>query len=148
MLIGFVLGGALGAGIVAGSKASRLADDAHEVKQDYDKVKGKVADDYKATTEAIGSKGKEVLGNMDAKELGEGATEGTKEVGRALKDRLINEINGKHPVDAAKERAKTKLDAWKAMLEAKKAELEDEKATDGAILDREDPQDVSPKENE
>lgn len=127
-IVGGLLGGLIGAGTVAGSKASRLADDVHEVKQDFDKSKHRVADDYKKATKALGTKGKEVLNNVDAAELGESATEGTKEVGRALKDRLINEINRGQPgeaVEDVKAKAKAKIAAWKAKLKKKKEEGKD-----------------------
>jgi hypothetical protein len=140
LVIGLLVGGLTGAGVVAGSKASQVADDVHEVKQDFDKAKVHVAEDYKA----VSGKAKEAVNNVDAKELGESATEGTKEVGRALKDRLIGEINSEEngkALDDAKAAAKAKLDAWKAKMKEKaekKADSETDSETETHHQDEDD----------
>lgn len=96
---GFLIGFLVGAGFMAASKANRLADDIHAVKQDYDKAKVKVVEDYKAVSE----KGKEAIKNLDANDLGKSATEGlkdlghsakegTKELGAAWKDKMLKKL--------------------------------------------------------
>lgn len=84
-------------GYTAGTmgKAARFMDDVHDVKQDYDKAKGKVVEDY----EVVSDKAKESVKNVDAVELGESTTKGLKEVGGAVKKRLIDYIAG--PEDRA-----------------------------------------------
>ena len=95
----FISGLFLGIGVMMVSKTSRALDDAHEVKQDYDKAKVVVVDDYKKTRKEVGAVGKksslkaqESIQNMDAEALGEAATEGSKEIGGVFKRALISKI--------------------------------------------------------
>lgn len=87
--IGGFIAGALYAG---SSKAVRLLDDVHDIKQDYDKAKGEVAEDLKT----VSNKAKESVENVDAKELGESTTKGLKEIGSAAKNRIIDRIKAKN----------------------------------------------------
>lgn len=84
-LIGF--GG--GAAFVGATKASQLADDVHEVKQDFDKSKGRLAKDYVHTADKV----HEVLDNVDTAEIGRGATTGVKKLGKEAADG-VREIGG------------------------------------------------------
>ena len=86
------IGGFIAGATYAGSsKAIRLMDDVHDVKQDFDKSKAKIADDYGV----VSDKARESVGHVDAKDLGESTTKGIKEIGGAAKKRLIDKINGK-----------------------------------------------------
>ena len=84
-----ILGFGGGAAFVGATKASQLADDVHEVKQDFDKSKGRLAKDYVHTADKV----HEVLDNVDTAELGNGATAGTKKLGKEAADGL-REIGG------------------------------------------------------
>lgn len=99
LLIGFIGGCAVGAFLAFSSKVSRTLDDAHEVKVDFDKAKVVVGGDYKKASKAVSAvgkegteKAKESVRNVDAKELGDATTKGTKEVGSAFKRALIKRI--------------------------------------------------------
>ena len=99
LLIGFLGGVVAGGVVVFYSKASRTLDDVHEVKVDFDKAKVVVGGDYKKASKVVGEvgkegteKAKESVRNVDAEELGEATTKGTKEVGSAFKKALIKRI--------------------------------------------------------
>lgn len=77
-----LLGIVLGAVGVGATKASRLADDVHAVKQDYDKSKRRIADDYVHAAD----KTREVLDNIDTADIGSTATTGVKKLGSEAAD--------------------------------------------------------------
>jgi uncharacterized membrane-anchored protein YhcB (DUF1043 family) len=99
LIVGFIAGTFTGVVGMGASKAARLADDVHDVKQDFDKAKVKVVDDY----EVVSDKAKEAVKEVDAKELGEAATEGLKDLGSDTKEKA------KTVTDALKDRMLKKL---------------------------------------
>lgn len=98
-LLGSLVGFGGGVAYVGATKAARLADDVHEVKEDWDKGKKRFKKDYTHVTD----KGKEVLDKMDTADIGSAATTGVKELGKDAADGL-REIGG-----TWKERLKAKM---------------------------------------
>lgn len=98
-LLGSLVGFGGGVAYVGATKAARLADDVHEVKQDFDKSKKRVAEDYTHAAD----KAKEVLDKMDTADIGSAATTGMKKLGKDAADGF-REIGG-----TWKERLKAKM---------------------------------------
>ena len=81
-IVSGILGIVGGAGFVASTKTAQLADDVHEVKQDYDKSKHRVAEDYIHTADKV----REAVDRVDTAEIGSATTTGVKTLGREAAD--------------------------------------------------------------
>ena len=110
LVVGIVLGGFVGSVVTAVSKAGQVADDLHDVKKDYDKGK-----------KVVGEKGKEILDNIDGKDLGKETTEGLKDLGTDTKEKV------KEVTEATKNIFLYKLDVTKT---------DEDKAAEKAFTDR------------
>jgi hypothetical protein len=77
LIVGCLIGGSY----VAATKAAKVVDM-------VDNSKERVAKDYNDASNAVREKGGDVMENVDAEELGDGATEGVKELGRGAKEGL------------------------------------------------------------
>jgi hypothetical protein len=77
LIVGFI-GGSV---FTAATKAAKVVDM-------VDNSKERVAKDYNDASNAVREKGGDVMENVDAEELGDGATEGVKDLGRSAKEGL------------------------------------------------------------
>jgi hypothetical protein len=81
-IVSCVLGLIAGAAYVSSTKVAQLSDDIHDVKQDYDESKHRVAKDYRHTAD----KTKEILDNVDTADIGSSTTTGVKNLGKDAAD--------------------------------------------------------------
>lgn len=89
VVLSYTIGFVCGMVVMAASQAARLADDIHDVKQDFDKSKHRVAEDYRHAAD----KAREVLDNTDTKQLGKDATKSVRELGGLLKNKLKKRLD-------------------------------------------------------